>query len=548
MGSFERRLNATGLRWAMLCLVGAGVGAVACGDDDDSSSTMNSAGQAGASEGGKSGSATAGTAGKNAGGTSTAGTSTAGTSTAGETMTSGGMGGMGVPVGGEAGVGGMPVMTPVGEQCTACGDTQCQATMQACTGNAECAPWLTCVAACDSAACINTCDRTHENVARVYRGVYDCLCTSCAAECTAAKACNKKTCVDNAALPVSDTAPGTLAETGLYALAGDAGGAGGADGSGFGGAGGGGAGPDLAMPFAIGARIHKFAPKYPLWADGAVKDRYIYIPKCSTIDDSDMDHWKFPIGTRFWKTFTLDGTRVETRLMHRFGPGEGDWVFAAYQWDIAQPDDPSAALLASPVGVPNANGTTHDIPPGSQCTNCHGKLSERVLGFGAFQLSHAPVASELEIAKISNLGWLSTPAPDGFAVPGTPVQQAALGYLHGNCGGCHNQSQSIPNAQNPLYLRLLVGKTTYATTDTVATTVGVIVSSGQAAITGKARIAVGTTAQEKLDAPANSAILLRMGNRGTALQMPPLSTDSTKAPDLEGGLPAVTDWVNSLNQ
>ncbi|HXK19207.1 MAG TPA: hypothetical protein VNG33_15445 [Polyangiaceae bacterium] len=507
---------------------------------------MNSAGQAGASEGGKSGSATAGTAGKNTAGTSTAGTNAVG----GETMMNGGVGG--VATGGEAGVGGTPMMTPAGEVCTACGDTQCKDTMKACTDNAECAPWLSCVKACDTAACINACDRKHENVARVYRGVYDCLCTSCATECTPARACIKKTCVDDHALSLVTTAPANLAETGLFAVAPDAGGAGGAGGEGnIGGAGGaGGVGAvDLVMPLKISARVHSFAPKYPLWADGAVKDRYVYIPKCSTIDDSDMDHWKFPIGTRFWKTFTLDGVRVETRLMERFGPGEGDWVFAAYQWDTAAPGDPTAAKLADVAGVVNADGTTHDIPPNSQCINCHGKLSEHVLGFGAFQLSHAPVAGELEIAKISNLGWLSTPAPDGFAVPGTPVQQAALGYLHGNCGGCHNQSQSIP-AVNPMFLRLLVGKTTYATTDTVVTTVGIIVSSGNAAIAGKARIAVGTTAQEKLDAAANSAILIRMGAtaRGTNLQMPPLSTFSTKVADTAGGVKDVTDWVNSLNQ
>jgi hypothetical protein len=160
-----------------------------------------------------------------------------------------------------------------------------------------------------------------------------------------------------------------------------------------------------------------------------------------------------------------------------------------------------------------------------------------VLGFGAFQLSHTAKAGELDIKNLSELGWLSNPAPNGFEVPGTPVQQAALGYLHGNCGGCHNQGQSIP-ADNPLYLRLLTGQKTYATTDAVLKSVNVIVSSTNAAIVGKDRI-------EPME-PANSALLLRMEARGTTLQMPPLNTTSTKLPDTLGGVKAVTDWINSI--
>src|SRR6185369_15033264 len=114
-----------------------------------------------------------------------------------------------------------PQAPSIGEVCRACGDLKCKSTLKACSSNAECAPWLSCLAACDTAACVTACDETHEDVARVYRGVYDCLCTSCSAECAPADACNKKTCVDDDGLPPSDVEPETLAETGLYALAHD---------------------------------------------------------------------------------------------------------------------------------------------------------------------------------------------------------------------------------------------------------------------------------------------------------------------------------------
>jgi hypothetical protein len=96
-----------------------------------------------------------------------------------------------------------------------------------------------------------------------------------------------------------------------------------------------------------------------------------------------MDHWSFPIGTRLWKQFTRDDVRVETRMLWRFGAGVGDWVMATYQWPLPvgnEPPDPELATLVS-TGVMNANGTLHDIPATGACTNCHGKLSERVLGF-----------------------------------------------------------------------------------------------------------------------------------------------------------------------
>jgi hypothetical protein len=56
-----------------------------------------------------------------------------------------------------------------------------------------------------------------------------------------------------------------------------------------------------------------FSPQYPLWTDGAGKRRWISLPPGTTIDGSDPDAWRFPVGTRFWKEFSFNGQRVETR-------------------------------------------------------------------------------------------------------------------------------------------------------------------------------------------------------------------------------------------
>jgi hypothetical protein len=91
-----------------------------------------------------------------------------------------------------------------------------------------------------------------------------------------------------------------------------------------------------------------------------------------------------------------------------------------------------------------------------------------------------------------------------------------------------------------LFLRLLTGQKTYDATDIAKSTVGVIVGSSLVGIDNRPRIAAMT--------PAESAILIRMGARTAPLQMPPFATASTKVADTDGGIKAVTDWVNSIPQ
>jgi hypothetical protein len=73
--------------------------------------------------------------------------------------------------------------------------------------------------------------------------------------------------------------------------------------------------------------LHYF-PQYPLWSDGADKQRWIYLPPGSAIDASDPDIWLFPEGTKIWKEFSFGGRRVETRLIESLGKGR--LAFAAY--------------------------------------------------------------------------------------------------------------------------------------------------------------------------------------------------------------------------
>src|SRR6188768_3577298 len=226
-----RRSHATGLRWVALSLVGLGV-AAACSDDAPDPGNGPLGG------GGEGGDNAAGTPPVNVAGKTTAGDAGNGT---------GGVGG--AAAAGEGGMGGVPHVATLGEQCTACGATECTDTLTSCSDSAECGAWLTCITACETSECVSACDAANVDAARVYTAVYDCLCTSCKADCTAAGACEKKTCVDDNPLPLSLTAPATLAETGLYATIEGAGGGGGAGGA---------AGVELALPIELASYVRGF--------------------------------------------------------------------------------------------------------------------------------------------------------------------------------------------------------------------------------------------------------------------------------------------------
>lgn len=385
-------------------------------------------------------------------------------------------------------------------QCLECGRSECGDRLTACQQNPECSPWLTCVKACGTTACVAACDASYAQVSRVYQGLYGCLCAHCDGSCSLLASCSKK-CVEADALPPVQVAPATLAETGLYTAQGN-----------------------------VSPKVNGYDVRFPLWADGAGKGRYVYVPGCATIGTEEMDHWQFPVGTRLWKHFSVGDTVVETRLIHRYGSGASDWLFATYGWDPKSPQDPRLAKCV-PHGEANAAGTLHDIPDPSACPTCHSKLPETVLGFSAFQLSHS--GSGLTMQRLSDWGWLSVPARQGFSVPGTPVQQAALGYLHGNCGGCHNGSVDVPR-EKPMKLRLLVGQTSYATTDTVLTTIGIPTINAYAELHDKPRI--------DPQSRETSAVFLRMSDRNK-FPMPPLAS---KFSDVDGGVAAVGAWIDGL--
>lgn len=189
-------------------------------------------------------------------------------------------------------------------------------------------------------------------------------------------------------------------------------------------------------PPSLAQGVMPYRPRFELWADGAAKQRWIYLPPGGQIDTADPDAWQFPEGTKLWKEFSKDGRRIETRLMQKVGPDPDAWLAVAYVWD-AQGHD----AVATTMGQQNAGGSSHDVPPARHCMACHAGSAGRVLGFSAIQLAHAS-ADEISLQTLSNRHLLTTAVPKSGQLPGDALTQQVLGYLHANCGHCHGQGRA----------------------------------------------------------------------------------------------------------
>lgn len=306
-----------------------------------------------------------------------------------------------------------------------------------------------------------------------------------------------------AAPPLEDALPTLLSETILY--------------------------EDIAAK-AVHPALQPFTPAYELWSDDADKQRWVYLPECATVDTTAIDDWTLPVGATLFKEFSFGGKRVETRIITRLGEGPREFAMASYLWDAAESD----ATRVGPEGLVDVAGT-HDIPSKAACQRCHGSFAtgggrpSRALGFSAIQLAHDGEGLTLD-ALVAD-GRLST-APPTVAIPGDDVERAALGYLHANCGHCHNATPDrVPQVDLELWVD--VGTTDVAATGAYQTAVGVPNTLfNDQHVTG--RVVPGD--------PAHSAVFYRMSARGSIAQMPPVGSEVADT----AGIDLVRAWIEAL--
>lgn len=284
--------------------------------------------------------------------------------------------------------------------------------------------------------------------------------------------------------------------------------------------------------------VMEFQPQYPLYTDHAEKKRWIQLPPGSRIDSSDVDHWVFPAGTKLWKEFAWDGVRVETRYMLK---GEdGTWRYATYLWNASQTE----ATLAPEKGIQSYRAiphseSSHDIPGVRDCKKCHEQeKGDSVLGFSALQLSDdwdehfVPKPRESIMTRLSLSRQLSHVPANQRIASHTPTGRAAMGYLHGNCGHCHNPNGNA--AYTGLFLRHEGAPQTEEREPVFETGVGKLSSFSLPNLTESKQIEPGS--------PSRSVVFRRMQRRPGDGRMPPLGT---KVVDCQG-ISVVGAWIREM--
>ena len=285
--------------------------------------------------------------------------------------------------------------------------------------------------------------------------------------------------------------------------------------------------------------VMPYMPGIVLWSDGAEKHRYLYLPPGTQIDTSNMDVWQFPVGTKVFKEFRLQGTLVETRAMSK--RDAATWDVGTYVWGS---DGASATLNTDTKGTVLPSG--YEIPGVKDCDKCHHGGADRLLGVEAIALA-LPQTQGLPLSELVNRGLVSPPPPTTtIALPEDATGKAAdaIGYLHMNCGvSCHS-NRGLGN-DTGLLMRLradeiwpLTPGTPSATaqqTDIYAKSVNSAPTTGAVAdhFPGTVRISPGSR---------DSSLIWLLPHRRDQYQMPPLVSHVVD----EAGTKMIADWIDAL--
>jgi uncharacterized repeat protein (TIGR03806 family) len=297
-------------------------------------------------------------------------------------------------------------------------------------------------------------------------------------------------------------------------------------------------------------RVEAYDVISPLWSDGALKYRFLYLPEGAVIGYEDEARWQLPVGTILVKTFAfpiderdpaLGARLIETRLLVH----ETDaWVPHTYLWNDAQTEaerKPTGATVA--VSFIDSSGAEkqqdYGVPNTNQCHDCHGAGGALdTLGGRTRQLDREheyPNGTENQIDHLAALGWLGSAPPaqrDKLVDPaGTaPLAERARSYLDANCGHCHTAGGGA--AQSGAL---------FAWTDTAEgadpKTYGVCkvpTSAGGATCGLNHDVVPG--------APEESVMICRMSSRESKVQMPPLATRVVD----DAGVALMSEWIASL--
>jgi uncharacterized repeat protein (TIGR03806 family) len=197
----------------------------------------------------------------------------------------------------------------------------------------------------------------------------------------------------------------------------------------------------------------------PLYSDGALKFRYLYMPPHAQASYRDNGVFDFPVGSVLIKTFAFAADMahpeqnvrfLETRLLIHHANG---WIALPYVWNAAQTEARLSPIGASiPISFTDADGRQiafdWAVPNRNQCKGCH-DLAGAVVPIGPTArnlnrtISYAS-GPDGQLAHWLAAGMIDTVPANAphFAAAYDPasgtLEERARAYLHVNCAHCHN--------------------------------------------------------------------------------------------------------------
>jgi len=212
------------------------------------------------------------------------------------------------------------------------------------------------------------------------------------------------------------------------------------------------------------ARVTPYDLNTPLYSDGALKLRYVYVPPSAQARYSQDEVFEFPVGTVLIKSFgfAADMRRptehvrlLETRLLIRRREG---WIALPYVWNEQQTEARLSPIGADvPVSFTDEQGQAvaldWAVPNRNQCKGCHDRAGEiSPIGPSARNLNralvfpvdgHTAASNQLEFWILSGLLSNDAPrplprVPDAYNAGDGTLEARARAYLDVNCAHCHN--------------------------------------------------------------------------------------------------------------
>lgn len=294
----------------------------------------------------------------------------------------------------------------------------------------------------------------------------------------------------------------------------------------------------------------EYKPSTEFWSDGAEKTRWFSLPAGQKIDTTNMNDWVFPVGTKVFKQFKINGKLIETRLFQKF---DDEWKNTTYRW-AADESDAQRLEEGEKIDGLGPDGGTYEIPNTTSCSaDCHGGRKDFLLGFDAVSLG-LPNATGLTLAALVEKKMLTNDPPitklvypTATAAQGGDKAGPALMWLHINCGSaCHNRNPNASAAFSNLFMQIKAtdlmpvdaGPLTADKIDPYANTVCVKSNHDESPPN------TGQLKYVRSGDPSRSWVSIISGQRTPAAmtQMPPIITHSVDVV----GHKLLDDWITAL--